>query len=98
MNGPFYVIHKQIQASGFNALTIYILICMIFIAMAMFYYGLILLMLRKFFKVEDAEKAGIRNDDRLKNAIIKYDHGMLVSYAIIFIIFNTIYFMRYYVK
>ena len=71
---------------------------MIFIAMAMFYYGLILLMLRKFFKVEDAEKAGIRNDVQLNNAIIKYDRGMLVSYVIIFIIFNTIYFMRYYVK
>ena len=54
-------------------------------------------MLRKFFKVEDAEKAGIRNDVQLNNAIMKYDCGMLVSYVIIFIIFNTIYFMRYYV-
>ena len=71
---------------------------MIFIAMAMFYYGFILFMLRKFFKVEDAEKAGIRNDVQLNNAIIKYDRGMLVSYVVIFIIFNTIYFMRYYVK
>ena len=37
-------------------------------------------MLRKFFKVEDAEKAGIRNDVQLNNAIIKYDRGMLVSF------------------
>ena len=71
---------------------------MIFIAMALFYYGLILFMLRKFFKVEDAEKSGIRNDVQLNNAIIKYDGGMLVLYVIIFIIFNTSYFMRYCVK
>ena len=41
----------------------------------------------KIFKIEDAEKT-----------IIKYDCGMLVLYIIIFIIFNTSYFMKYLVK
>ena len=90
-----FLIYKQIVASGFNALTIYIMVCMIFISMAMFYYGLILFMLRKIFKIKDAEKAAMRNDIRLNNAIIKCDRGMLVLYVIIFIIFNTSYFMKY---
>ena len=91
-----FLIYKQIEASGFNALTIYILVCMIFIAMAMFYYGLILFMLRKIFKIEDAEKAAMRNDIPLNNIIIKCDRGMLVLYVNIFIIFNVSYFMRYF--
>ena len=86
---------QQILASGFNALTIYILVCMIFIAMAMFYYGLILFMLRKIFKIQDAEKAGMRHDVQLNNSIIKFDRGMFVLYVIIFIIFNASYFMTY---
>ena len=90
--------YKQTEASGFNALTIYILVCMIFIAMAMFYYGLILFTLRKILKIKDAEKAGMSNDNELNNTIIKCDRGMLVVYVIFFIIFNASYFMNYYIK
>ena len=64
----------------------------------MFYYGLILFMLRKIFKIEDVEKAVMKNDIQLNNAIIKCDRGMLALYVIIFIIFNASYFMRYFVK
>ena len=58
------------MATGFTALTVYILICMTFIAMAMMYYGLILLNLRKITKkVQTAEKTSKGNDEKKSSLI-----------------------------
>ena len=82
------------EVPGFNALTIYILICMIFIAMAMAYYGMILFMLRKIKKVHDSKIGVIANEDKISNSIIKGDRLMIVLYVIAFIIFNLSYFIK----
>ena len=84
-------------AGGFNALTIYIWICMIFIALAMMYYGLILFKLRKIFKVEaeDDEKSLNRHAIKISNSIIKVDRVMLIVYLILFILLNVCYFIIY---
>ena len=82
------------EVPGFNALTIYILICMIFIAMAMAYYGMILFMLRRIKNVHDSNIGVIPNEDKLSNSIIKGDRLMIVLYVITFIIFNLSYFIK----
>ena len=70
---------------------------MIFIAMAMMYYGLILLKLRmNIMKVGDADSSGPEgNGKELTISIIKWDLSMLIIYVIIFIIFNVCYFSIY---
>ena len=86
---------QKVAAGGFNALTIYILICMIFVAMAMMYYGLILLKLRlNVMKIGDTD-SGQEGNKELTISIIKLDISMLIVYVIIFIIFNVFYFSIY---
>ena len=92
------IINEQINdasGTGFNALTIYIFGCMIFIAMAMLYYGFILFSLRKKLKIEDTEKSEKDNKMKLTNSVITCDRVMLVIYVLYFIIFNTSYFIYY---
>ena len=66
---------------------------MIFIALAMIYYGMILFMLRKIKKVQDSNIV-IPNEDKLSNSIIKGDRVILVLYVFTFIIFNLSYFIK----
>ena len=90
---------EETAGAGFNALTIYIIFCMIQIAMAMVYYGLILLNLRKILKISDGAKAGNeKNVQKMTNSIIKMDRLMLVAYIIIFFLFNVCYFISYLLK
>ena len=60
-----------------NALTIYIISCMIFISFAMVYYGVLLYIIRK---TENEE------------GLFKLDQIMLILYELTFILFNAIYF------
>ena len=89
--------YYQDEAAGFNALTIYVLVCMIFIAMAMMYYGLILFSMRKVLKIEDAaENYSNKKDIQVSNRVVKCDRFVFVSYVISFILFNSCYFMSYF--
>ena len=69
---------------------------MLFIALALLYYGLILFNLRKILKISDAAKAGNeKNVQQMTNSIIKMDRLMVVAYMIIFLLFNVCYFISY---
>ena len=68
---------------------------MIFIAMTMIYYGLILFKLQKNLKITDETTTSDGNDIQFYHSIIKLDHGMLVAYGILFILFNIAYFISY---
>ena len=60
-----------------NALTIYVISCMIFISFAMVYYGYLLYVIRK---KENEE------------SLFMLDKTMLIFYEMAFILFNAIYF------
>ena len=87
----------ETAGKGFNAVTTYILFCMILIALAMIYYGLILFNLRKILKINVAEKGATNEKDvqQMTNSVIKFDRLMLVTYVIIFSLFNIVYFISY---
>merc|ERR1712113_237868 len=73
--------------STLNALTIYIINCMLFIATAMIQYGILLYLSRLRMKSKvNTEKSDMDE---------KWDRKMLAMYVIIFILFNLIYFMVY---
>ena len=86
----------QNEVEGFNALTIYILTCMVFIASALMYYGLILFGMRKIMKIEDSRKLSSKKDIQLSNFVVKCDRLMFVTHVITFILFNTCYFITYF--
>ena len=69
---------------------------MIFVQIAMDYYGLILLKLRPIMKVEDTEMAFPKHDAKLSNSVIKIDRLMLAVYLIVFVMFNAFYFITYF--
>ena len=81
-------LYEQAEAQGFNALTTYIFVCMVFIAIAMLYYGLMIFKLQRFNKIEDEKGA-----QQMSNSIIKLDRLMLVAYVMFFLIFNVYYFI-----
>ena len=86
----------QDEALGFTALTMYVSTCMIFIACAMLYYGIILFNLRKIPKVADsANTTNIEKDIKLDISIIRSDRIMLFFFLIIFFLFNAFYFIIY---
>ena len=71
---------------------------MIFIALSMMYYGLIVFKLRKIKsnKIKDAEIAYNGIEEDLTNSIIKIDKFILVTYVVFcFKIFNAYYFIKY---
>ena len=73
--------------STLNALTIYIISCMLFIATAMIQYGILLYLSRLHMKSKvNTEKSEMDE---------KWDRRMLIMYVIIFTLFNLIYFMTY---
>ena len=73
--------------STLNALTIYIISCMLFIASAMIQYGMLLYLSRLRMKSKvNTEKSEMDE---------KWDRRMLVIYVIIFTLFNLIYFTAY---
>ena len=85
---------EETAGAGLNALTSYIFVCMILIALALVYYGLILFKLRKILKIGDTSKAGNEKDvQQMTNSVIKLDRLMLVAYVIIFLFFNVWYFI-----
>ena len=88
--GDLYL-QEETAGAGFNALTSYILSCMILIASALMYYGLILCNSRKISKVD--MKANEKGAQQMTNSIIKLDRLMLVAYVIIFLLFNVCYFI-----
>ena len=69
---------------------------MVFMAVAMLHYGLIIFKLRKFNKINDEEKTSKENDINVSNTILKWDRVMLVFYCNIFGLYNAVYFMYYY--
>ena len=71
---------------------------MIFVQIAMDYYGFILWKLRPIMKmkIEDTEMAFPSNDVNFSNSVIKIDRLMLAVYLIIFGIFNVFYFIIYF--
>ena len=83
----------ETAGAGFNALTGYIVFCMILVASALMYYGLILFKLRKILKIGDV--ANEKHVQQMTNSVIKMDHLMLVVYIIIFFLFNICYFIYY---
>ena len=96
--GTLFSLCKQAEAQGFNALTTYILVCIVFIAIAMLYYGLIIFKLQRFNKIEDEKKNSKENSAKVSNTILKWDRVMLVLYCIGFSFYNVTYFMNYYSK
>ena len=90
---------KEVAASSFTALTIYITICMIFISLAMFYYGLILFKLR--FVTDTSLSFALCQFEENKTTTKKiqtldrFDQVMLYIYVIIFLFFNACYFSAY---
>ena len=79
-------------------MTTYILICMVFICIAMLYYGIILFTLRKTSK-ESSEVDTVfngtvikRKDAQLCDKIIKCDRIMIVIYVLVFTLYNVVYF------
>ena len=83
----------ETAGAGFNALTGYIVFCMILVASALMYYGLILFKLRKILKIGDV--ANEKHVQQMTTSVIKMDHLMLVVYIIIFFLFNVCYFIYY---
>ena len=83
----------ETAGAGFNALTGYIVFCMILVASALMYYGLILFKLRKILKIGDV--ANEKHVQQMTNSVIKMDHLMLVVYIMIFFLFNVCYFIYY---
>ena len=72
------LIMLQDHTGGYmNALTIYVISCMIFISFAMVYYGYLLYVIRK---KENEE------------SLFMLDKTMLMFYELAFILFNAIYF------
>ena len=84
------------EVAGYNALTTYVLICMIFIGMAIMYHGLILIILRKSTKIGDSKMYSNGSNNELSNLIIKWDQLIFIIYIIIFALFNVSYFIYYY--
>ena len=80
--------------AGFDALTIYIFVCMLFLSIAMMYHGVILFKLQKNSRIEDAN-VDHKQDIQLSKLVIKWDRKMLVIYITFFILFNTFYFISY---
>ena len=70
-----------------NALTIYIVSCMLFIAIAMEQYGILLYVSR----LRLDSKVNTEKSDMDE----KWDKRMFVIYVTIFLLFNIIYFMVY---
>ena len=70
--------------------------CMIFIAIAMTYYGLILFKLRKTSKEEEKVLVFNAKDVQLSDSIIKCDRSMLFIFVTFFLIFNLCYFIIIY--
>ena len=92
---------SQDEAGDFSALTTYVLVCIIFISMAMVYHGLILFNLRKITKkiqIDEKRPSRKEKDEELSNRIIRLDRLMLIVYITIFILFNVYYFMKYLLK
>ena len=85
--------YLQDETAGacFNALTSYIFSCMIAIALALVYYGLILYNMRKISKIDT--KVNEKGAQQMSNSIIKLDRLMLVAYVMFFLIFNVHYFI-----
>ena len=98
LTGTLFSLRKQAEAQGFNALTTYILVCIVFIAIAMLYYGLIIFKLQRFNKIEDEKRNSKENSAKVSNTILKWDRVMLVLYCIGFSFYNVAYFMNYYSK
>ena len=73
-----YMMTQEHTGGEMNALTIYIICCMIFISFAMVYYGFLLYIIRKTEKEE---------------GLFKWDQIMLILYELTFILFNAIYFI-----
>ena len=72
------LIMLQDHTGGYmNALTIYVISCMIFISFAFVYYGFLLYLIRK---KENEE------------SLFMLDKTMLIFYEMAFIVFNVIYF------
>ena len=87
-------LQKQAEAKGFNALTTYIFVCMLFMAIAMLYYGLIVFKLRRFNKIgKEKLNSKERDDSKTTNTILKSDRWMLVIYCIAFAVYNSVYFI-----
>ena len=88
--------HTQDEAKGFTAVSIYIMVCMTFIALAMMYYGLILFKLRTLLKIKDENWASKEHEKiQLSNSVIKFDRFMLIIYVLLFFLFNVYYFLNY---
>ena len=68
---------------------------MVFVQIAMDYYGLILLNLRPIMKIKDIRMAFPKHEVKLSNSVIKIDRLMLALYLIVFAMFNTFYFIYY---
>ena len=92
----------ETAGTGFNALTIYIAICMLFIVNALLYYGLILFAMRKISKEETKVmdfNAGTtvlnHKDVKLRNKIIRWDRFMILAHLITFILYNVWYFITH---
>ena len=62
----------------------------------MLYYGLIIFKLRRFNKIEDEKMNYKENDIQVSNTILKLDRLMLVTYCIVFGIYNAGYCMTYF--
>ena len=93
---------REAAAAGFNALTTYIAICMLFIVSALLYYGLILFAFRKISKEETkvmdvnaGTKVRNQKDVKLCNKIIIVDRIMILAHFITFIMYNVYYFITY---
>ena len=94
---------REAAGAGFNALTTYIAICMLFIVSALLYYGLILFAFRKISneetKVMDlnagTKKVPNQKDVKLCNKIIRVDRIMILAHFITFIMYNVYYFITY---
>ena len=72
-------------ADSLNGLTIYIISCMLFVSIAMIYYGILLYILRQ---------PSILDHETEKT--IKWDRLVLLLYGNVFILFNASYFVFYY--
>ena len=91
-----HLTHTQDEAKGFTAVSIYIMVCMTFIALALMYYGLILFKLRTIMKIKDENWASKEHEKiQLSNSVIKFDRFMLIIYVLLFFLFNVYYFLNY---
>ena len=69
---------------------------MVFIAMAIMYHGLILMILSRISKIGDAQMYLNGDENKLSNSIIRWDRSMFIIYVIIFALVNVAYFIHYY--